>query len=244
MYVSKQSAKRFCSPKCQSVWQKNNTGYDNPRFEGGTVKCEHCGKEYVVGKYKYNSKQRHFCSAECRRNWYSNVWSQSDEWKDESRKRAVAILKNNPATTQTKPQIAVNTILNKMNVWFINEESFDYYSIDNYLPAYNLAIEVMGDYWHTSPIIYPEIKNDKQRYIISRDKAKHTYIKNKYNIEILYLWESDILNRPELCENLIKMYILNKGVLENYNSFNYAESEDMAVLKPDIIISHQEKIAC
>lgn len=210
------------------------------------MQCENCGKRYLIGKYKLEDGRHHFCSAECRRDWYSNVWSQSDEWKEESRKRAVRILNSNAISTQTKPQIAVNSILDNLSVAYRNEEPFVYYSIDNYLTEYKLAIEVMGDYWHSSPLKYPEKINDKQKHIISRDKAKHAYIKNHHGIEILYLWESDILKRPDLCTALISLYISNKGRLDNYHSFNY-NTDDCGeiILNPDIIYPYQERqIAC
>lgn len=244
-YVSNKSTQRFCSNQCQNKWQLENVGFRNPKFQGGYVQCENCGKRYLVGKYKIENGKHHFCSTECRQEWFSNIWSQSDEWKEESRKRAVRILNNNAVSTQTKPQIAVNNMLDNLFIEYRNEEPFVYYSIDNYLPEYRLAIEVMGDYWHSSPLKYSEKINDKQKHIISRDKAKHTYIKNHHGIEILYLWESDILKHPNLCATLIRHYIANNGCLDNYHSFNYHIDDGNLTLNTDIIHPYQEKqIAC
>lgn len=247
-YVSKKSTQRFCSNECQHKWQIGNTGFKNPKFQGGYLICENCGKSYLVGKYILQSNRHHFCGLECKKSWYANVWSQSEEWKEESRKRAAEILSKNPIKTQTKPQIAVNNALDKLSIKYRNEEPFVYYSIDNYLIEYNLAIEVMGDYWHSSPIAYPNKINDKQRYIVSRDKAKNTFIKNQFGIDILYIWESDILNKPELCEALIRLYVSNQGKIPNYNSFNYhLDKSGNIKLNQDILYPRQEsihKIAC
>lgn len=241
MYISKKSTKRFCSIECQHTWQLGNTGFNNRRFQGGYVKCESCGKEFLVGKSVLDSDRKHFCSASCRRTWYSTVWSQSDDWRLESRKRAINILTNNPATTQTKPQIAVNGMLDDMGIAYRNEEPYTYYAIDNYLPDFDLAVEVMGDYWHSSPLKYPNSVNDKQRHVISRDKAKHTYLKNFYDIEILYLWESDVLKRPEVCIELIRHYIECGGNLQNYHSFNYSIVDDRLELNDVIVRPYQER---
>lgn len=242
-YVSKKSTQRFCSPKCQSQWQLSNTGFNNNRFKGGLLKCRFCGREFLVGGYKYADGKEHFCSRHCRQEWYSTVWSQSDEWKETSRRRAVNILSEKPVKTQTKPQVKVNEILDMLQVRYINEQPFVYYSIDNYLPDYNLAIEVMGDYWHTSPLKYSDKINERQKFIISRDKAKHTYIANQYGIEILYLWESDIMNNEDICTALIQAYISNHGVLDNYHSFNYAIKNDQLQIKKELITPYQQ-IAC
>ena len=64
----------------------------------------------------------------------------------------------------------------------------------------------MGNYWHVHPLRYNENKyliNEKQFGWIKKDKSKHTYIKNHTGIEILYLWETDIIKNPELWEQLI-----------------------------------------
>ena len=245
MYVSKKSTQRFCSNECQNAWQRGNIQFKNKRFKGSYVICESCGKRFIVGKYVLNSGRHHFCSSECRQKWYRDVYSKSPEWREESRKRAAMSLVQNPVVTQTKPQRIVNSILKDMGVEYRNEEAFVYYSIDNYLPELNLAIEVMGDYWHTSPLKYQECVNDRQRHILSRDKAKHTYLKEYYGIEILYLWETDINNRPEVCAALIEQYISSGGCLSNYHSFNYSLCDGVLSINESLIIPYQStRIAC
>ena len=148
-------------------------------------------------------------------------------------------MKDNITITQTKPQLIINELLNNDNIKFTNEESFIYYSVDNYLSDYNLIIEVMGDYWHSNPIKF-NLLNEMQKKNIIRDKSKHSFLYSKYNIEILYLWEEDILNNPLLCKNLINLYINRKGLLENYHSFNYELIDEQLVLKTDLIIPYQD----
>lgn len=241
-YVSKRSKQRFCSPECQHEWQIGNTGFKNPKFEGGYVKCDTCGKEYLVGKYKLEQNQHHFCSAKCRQEWYANVWSQTDEWKEASRQRAVKILSENSVITLTKPQSAVNDILDSLEIAYKNEEPFVYYAVDNYLIDLNLIIEVMGDYWHGSPLKYSDGLNEKQAKVVTRDKAKRTFIKKYYDISVLYIWEYDALKRPDVCAALIREYINNGGTLYNYNSFNYYLNENGQLqLKDEIIYPYQER---
>lgn len=114
--------------------------------------------------------------------------------------------------------------------------------MDNYLTDYNLAIEVMGDYWHCSPLKYTKDNiSDMHKKRIRMDKAKHTYILRYFDIEILYLWESDILSNPKLCEGLINEYINKNGVLENYHSFNYHIENGHLSLNDQLIIPYQSK---
>ena len=240
--VNKKSEQRFCSTKCQGRWQSTQIGDLNPRTNRIICNCDNCGNELKIIKSIYNRNKYNFCNESCRKEWYSNYYSKQKEWIDESRKRAVNILKNNNTTTNTLPQKIINELLLKMGIKYENEKEYTYYSVDNYLIDYNLIIEVMGDFWHCNPNIYnTEDKiRDIQKRRIPKDKSKHTYIKNKYNIEILYLWENDIYNNLELCEQLIRLYVLNNGILQNYHSFNYNIENGDIELNNKIIIPYQD----
>ena len=242
-HVPKSSSKTFCSTKCQHEWQKSRVGVLNPKFKSELHRCEVCAKEYFVRPYKLNNGQHNFCSNACRRIWYSDNWSQSLEWKEESRKRATKILSNKKIDTDTKPQQIVNNLLDELNIKYVNEYNCTYYSIDNYLNETGLMIEVMGDFWHCNPIKYSSIEKEIHKKRIPKDKAKHTYIKNQYGIEILYIWESDIYNNSELCKKLIQTYVDNKGILKNYHSFNYNLVNHELNLNSNLIFPYFENIA-
>lgn len=246
--VIKSSSQRFCSVKCQCTWQSNNlrgenaSGYKHEYTEEDrTVKCDWCDKEIKVKPSKIN-QERHFCNDECRQSWYANVFSQSDEWRETSRKRAVKILESGVISkTESNPQIIINNILNQLNIKYKTEYNCTYYAIDNYLEDYNLMIEVMGTYWHCDNRKYKTINYKKQADRIKTDKAKRTYIMKKYNIKILYLWEKDIIENPELIIELIKEYVSSKGIIKNYHSFNYSlEKNNILKLNKKLIIPYMD----
>ena len=147
-------------------------------------------------------------------------------------------------TTNSKPQIMTNNILDEMKINYENELNIKYYAIDNYLIDNNLMIEVQGDYWHCNPLKYKDYIYPNQYNKIKSDKAKHTYVKKYYNVEILYLWESDIYNNTALCKQLILQYIKNDGDLKNYHSFNYYlnENEQLCLLPENkLILPYQDR---
>lgn len=236
------STQRFCSVECQSKWQSTIVGDLNPRSTKIYHNCDYCGKEYLMKKYK--TKQEHnFCSFECQKKWFDNVFIQTDEYKQKSRERAIKMLEDGKMPeVYTKPQILINNLLDNNNVKYKNNYNIRYYSIDNYLIDYNLMIEVMGDYWHSNPLVFEYQKlNSTQLKRIPKDKAKHTYTKNNYDVEILYLWESDINSEYNKCEKLIQLYIDQGGMLENYHSFNYSIiDENKLVLNKHIINSYYD----
>lgn len=238
----KSSSKIYCSTTCQNEWQKMNIGINNKKFEGKICNCDWCKKEITIGKNKLERYKYHFCSVKCKQNWYSNIYSQSEEWKQESRIRAVKILENKKIDTSTKPQKIVNNLLDELEINYTNEKNVNYYSLDNYLDNHNLAIEVMGDFWHSNPIIYTKYPTREiQIKRVPKDKAKHTYIKNHYGYEILYIWENDIYKNLDVCKKLIQKYIENNGILENYHSFNYHIENNVLILNSKLIIPYFEK---
>ena len=223
---SKKSTQKFCSRKCVNENSKTIIGIKNPRFKSELIKCKWCNSEFYLKQSRINKNGNNFCSNKCRQEWFSKDYSQREDSKEKQRKIALKMLSDGSFShVDTECQIKINNLLEELNIMFTNEYNFDnMYSVDNYLKDYNLIIEVMGDYWHCNPIKYKYINYKNQVDRIIRDKAKHSYIKNKYNIEILYLWEYDIMNNLNKCKNLIIDYIKNKGILSDYNSFNYNEN--------------------
>ena len=239
---SKISTQRFCSNKCNSKWQKTLIGEDNPNFTSVKIPCTYCGNEIYVKPSRLNIQNHFFCDEKCRQDWYANIYSQTDEWREKCRIKAINMLESGiMSKTNSKPQQIVDSILEENNIHFQKEKGIKYYSIDDYLTDANLMIEVMGDYWHSNPLKFPQEINEIQYKRIPKDKAKHTYTKKQYGIEILYLWESDIYNNQELCKNLILEYIKRNGILENYHSFNYYLDENKKlILKENLIIPYQD----
>lgn len=234
---------KFCCKKCKDEWQKteDNYGTNNPAFKQKEIKCDWCGELFYVKLSKIKLNRNLFCSNKCRQEWYSKVYSQTDEWKEKSRLRAIEILESGAISrTESVPQVKLNKYLKDMQINNKNEYNCKYYSIDNFLIDYNLMIECNGTFWHADNRLYKKIDYVQQLKRIRSDKSKNTYIKNKYNIEILYLWEEDIINSPLLCKSLINLYIENKGILKNYHSFNYILKEDSLHLKNNSITPFME----
>ena len=238
--ISKLSTQRFCSDECQIQWQTTRVKELNPKFKSILVPCTYCGKEHYVKPYKFKQQENFFCSKECRQLWYSEVYSQKEDWKEVSRQRILQQLQNNMFNTETIPQSIVNGILDEIGVNYVREKVFEFYAVDNYLLDFNLIIEVQGDYWHTNPLKFMSNLTDVQYNRISKDKSKHSYFKNQYNMEILYLWETDILKNKKLCVELIKKYINSKGMLHNYHSFNYHIDNSKLLLNNNIVIPYQD----
>lgn len=260
--VYEKNKNTFCSTDCYYEYKKNNAkkGKDNEQYKRIETKCSNCGKNIEVIPYDYNNTNsfgdRHnFCSQECywefRRKYYVGEKHANYnriltiEEKERLRQNLLNSFKKSNRLN-TKIQLKTNSILEKNKINYEREYRVKYYSIDNYLKDSKLMIEVMGDYWHSSPVKYGENKyflNNIQYKGIIHDKQKHSYILNHLNIEILYLWESDIKNDVLKCELLILEYIKNNGILSDYNSFNYTVDNGVLKLNSQIIIPYLKRSA-
>lgn len=177
--------------------------------------CNVCNKEFTIVSNQYNRFDNHYCSQECK---YKSMLQ----------------------FNKSKIQYIINEVLNELNIEYINEAAFGSYFVDNFLNCHNLIIENMGKYWHCTPWDNETI-NEAQYKNIQRDKAKHSYLKNQFDIEVLYLWEDDINNNIELCKQLILLYIHNNGKLANYHSFNYQLIDGKITLKENLLFPYQEQ---
>lgn len=241
-YCLKSSTQRFCSNKCNVEWQKTIVGIANPLFSSVETQCDYCHKNFYMPKYKIGAYNHKFCSIECRRHWFQNVYSKDEQVIERQRQIALNELKNGVFNNvNTKPQLLLNQYLDDLGIKYEREKVIGFYSIDNYLSEYNLAIEVQGDYWHCHPQKYSKPINETQLKTIWRDKQKHTYLKDNHNIEVLYIWESDIVKNPELCKQLVTKYVLSSGIMNNYQSYNYNIDNNQLSLNKDIILPFQDQ---
>lgn len=221
--------------------------------------CTECGKLIEITNFDYNKKNRNnenhnFCSQECYHKFRSKyyVGKNSPMYHHEYTKEQIENLSVGIAKSMAKRnrntsiQLLVNEMLESIKINYIREYRIKYYSCDNYLQDYNLIIEVMGDYWHANPNRYNKDKyyiNKIQEKTILKDKQKLGYIKSHNGIQILYLWESDINKDYKKCVELINLYIKNKGLLDDYNSYNYTYDSEILHLNEILIPSYQQQHA-
>lgn len=252
----------YCNFECRDKYKTNYMSGENSKFYNRihTV-CTNCGKQIDVIPANYNKTNEfgdnnNFCSYECYWEYRSKYYigekhpqygvEKTEEQKEKSRK----ILLDNIHTgkipqTMTKPHVKINQLLNSHNILFENEYICKYYSIDIYVPEYELMIEIMGDYWHANPNKYSYNELNKTQLVdIKQDKSKHTYIKKYYQKEILYLWEYDVNRNIDLCWNLIDLYAQNNGKLNNYHSFNYRMDNNTILLRDEIVMPYFYNTEC
>lgn len=211
-YTYKKSKKRFCSNECRVKYQmtnefkekKNSTmmekygaksvggdknlslRYFKERNEKYTqlceksdlelleyvskyvlkVKCKKCGNEFITNNLSY-IQYDHIPCKHC-----------SNEYKD------------------YKPALKIYQLLNENNIEYIkNDRNLIHpYELDVYIPNFNLALEINGNFWHSE--------------LCGKDKEYHirkTKMCNEKGVKLIHIFEDEI----EYKWNIVKSRICN-----------------------------------
>ena len=239
----------FCSNECYWDFKREcePRGEEHHNYSKIDKKCDNCNCDIKVTPWELENRQHNFCSKECYWEFRSKFYTGENHPQFGLKRTPEQIKRMRIITTNrytngsfkrdTKPQVKINEILDELNIVYQNEYNCKYYAIDNYLSKHHLMIEVNGDYFHSNPLAFSKLNQMQVKGII-RDKKKRTYIKKYKNIDVLYIWESDIKNNPEMCRELILEYVNNNGVLSNYNSLNFSMVNKKLTLNDDIIIPY------
>lgn len=256
----KNSIRSFCSQKCRTVWMRESDEYKKIAYRGRSVTLTCSNPECTATFKRRIStiKNENFCSSSCSgKIIFSRYPSNPSKEKIEVRCYNCSKIKKVPESvfkknkyffcsqrcyqakrfditdrifTMTSIHKKTNVLLNDLNIKFQNEKQIGLYSLDVYLPSYNVGIEVMGDYWHANPKKYKNNTelNSIQIKTISKDERKKDRVIKKEGIRILYLWEEDINKHEELCKNLILRFINTEDM--EMHSYNWCFDERKRVL--------------
>lgn len=137
-----------------------------------------------------------------------NRWNTLSE-EDKNKRIGSLSLAANMAKKDTKIEIIIKEVLERLNISYIKNYRCSRYIFDFFLTDYNFVIECQGDYWHGNPDYFKDL-NEIQINNIERDKRKVEYLLEN-EINSLFLWENEIY---KFRENL-EVIILNK--LKNDN---------------------------
>lgn len=95
-------------------------------------------------------------------------------------------------TTLTRPHRIGIRVVEGLGLRWEDEKQFGKYNVDIFLPDYNLAVEVDGNYFHQLPGV-PE-----------KDARRDRELFTKYGVVTLRFWESDIYENHHKMEAKIK----------------------------------------
>jgi len=133
----------------------------------------------------------------------------SPEVREERRQRRLKLM-SKKLNKSTNIEIILSGLLDELLIshnpqYLINSR----FTVDEFLPEYNLIIEAYGGYWHGDPRQFKEKDlSNMQRSNISRDKVRMTYFK-RGGYKVLILWEKELIENLSWCKKQILSMLEN-----------------------------------
>lgn len=174
----------FCSPECQIKWQGRNKL---------VFHCKICGKEFKwsPSRTKDNNYNPTYCSIKCR--------NDDKEWVRNTCIKANLVQMNKKGLN--KLECEGNKILDEIGIDYITQFTIDKFTVDIFIPEYNIVIQWDGDYWHGHPSKKPYDKRQIKR--MNLDKSQDKYMR-KVGYTVLRFWENEVYKK----RNYVKENIL------------------------------------
>lgn len=177
---SKDKRKRATEKMVETVIREGTfRGSNNGRWAGGEKehKCVICDKISKFSPYVHRlieaGKRQPCCSNTC----------------------AAALGRRNIKYEATSIEVAMAVELERRGIEYIDQYNLgDKFSLDFYIPKYNVVIECDGDYWHNIP------------EVVIRDRSKNAYIK-ACGHSLYRFWEHEINENVAACVDMIMVEI-------------------------------------
>ena len=111
----------------------------------------------------------------------------------------------------TAPEVALAAILDRTGVAYERQVGLMWWVADFLVRPMGLVLEADGDYWHANPAGYPVDRlNALQRAMVKRDRRRDAAMRAR-GWTVLRFWESDLLERPETCEAVVRATLAHHG---------------------------------
>jgi len=136
-------------------------------------------------------------------------YNDNPELKRVMSERRIQFHKNKQNKKKSKLEIKFQSILDILNINYINQYEFNKRLFDFYLIDFNILIEVDGDFYHCNPNSnHSEITYPSQRLTKNNDDYKNRLCEDN-NIKLIRYWEKDINDRPEWVISDLKEQLIN-----------------------------------
>lgn len=197
------AVQKYCSQSCSGkAIGSTKCGESNPKWKPKvTITCPRCGKLFETHPCRVGRKM--YCSKECA-NQKDTVYcvrcgKAMELQPSRARERVYCSVdcqlidqaELRKGDKRTSIEVAMASVLDALDVQYVEQYPIRWYACDFYLPDHNLVIECDGDYWHSTP----EAKRN--------DKRKNTYLR-KYGYKLLRFSETDINLRIDWCTEQIQ----------------------------------------
>lgn len=129
----------------------------------------------------------------------------SDKTREERRQRRLKAL-NSKTNKRTGIEVILSTLLDELKIEHLPQcILYNKFTVDEYLPSYNKAIEAFGGYWHGDTRKFKTL-TERQIHTQKADASRIKYLE-VCGVSVLVLWEKELNENPEWCKEQIIQFI-------------------------------------
>lgn len=222
--------RKYCCRKCESIVERQTRLESIRKHTGFDIDLDPKHKDHFIF---HNCCEKH-------KEFSINVVIAHNRTMEDRYKSGCICPICNPVEVQTsKIELIVQSILDRNHINYVQHcrTIIRPLEVDFYIPEYNLCIECNGSFWHST------IKHTKNYHYKKYLKVLET------DNTLLSFWEDDILNKPDIVENIILLHCKERNNSKDLQ-FIPCENVDLEILKnnslysEEIILQYGDKLKC
>lgn len=222
--------RKYCSRKCESIVERQTRLASIRKHTGFDIELDPKHKDHFIF---HNCCEKH-------KKFSIHVGIAHNRTMEDRYKSGCICPICNPVEVQTsKIELIIQSILDRNHINYVQHcrTIIRPLEVDFYIHEYKLCIECNGSFWHSTAKHSKNYHHKKYLKILETDNT------------LLSFWEDDILNKPDIVENIILLHCKERDNSKDLQ-FIPCENVDLEILKnnslysEEIISQYGDKLKC
>lgn len=222
--------RKYCSRKCESIVERQTRLASIRKHTGFDIELDPKHKDHFIF---HNCCEKH-------KKFSIHVGIAHNRTMEDRYKSGCICPICNPVEVQTsKIELIIQSILDRNHINYVQHcrTIIRPLEVDFYIHEYKLCIECNGSFWHSTAKHSKNYHHKKYLKVLETDNT------------LLSFWEDDILNKPDIVENIILLHCKERDNSKDLQ-FIPCENVDLEILKnnslysEEIISQYGDKLKC
>lgn len=221
---------KYCSRKCESIVERQTRLESIRKHTGFDIDLDPKHKDHFIF---------HNCCDKHKEFSINVVIAHNRTMEDRYKSGCICPICNPPEVQTSKIELIIQSILDRNHINYVQHcrTIIRPLEVDFYIHEYKLCIECNGSFWHSTAKHSKNYHHKKYLKVLETDNT------------LLSFWEDDILNKPDIVENIILLHCKERDNSKDLQ-FIPCENVDLEILKnnslysEEIISQYGDKLKC
>lgn len=220
--------RKYCCRKCESIVERQTRLTSIREHTGFDIELDPKHKDHFIF---HNCCDKH-------KNFSIHVGiAHNRTMEDRYKSGCICPICNPPEVQTSKIELIIQSILDRNHINYVQHcrTIIRPLEVDFYIPDYNLCIECNGSFWHSTAKHSKNYHHKKYLKVLETDNT------------LLSFWEEDILNKPNIVEDLILLHCKERNNSKNLQFDLYNNNDvlnNKSLYTDEILSQYNERIIC